>query len=223
MDAEQLATLKRMMAEIAIGKALKRHAKRGERVSKAPFGPAEARLTWEACAVCKCPVNALEGFRRDDGRLACPTHVSGAKPLTRDARALCSHCHVEVASGVWEYGGTAFGHAWRKLAALCAACGFSATNWTVFAGVNLPKWLTKGLSKEQLRRVQRKLPDGIAVRYVQWCRLVESGRAAAGRYAESVQAAVDAAVADVKAPVLFDMSDPEAAWRFLQAHKIGQR
>lgn len=226
MDKAQLAKLAVMMAQIAIAKRDKKRAKRGERWEAAPSGPTEARLSVLRCATCKAPIWAAEASRNAQDEPTCPEHAQAPTFGLNDARTLCSKCRDTVASGVWAYGGIAFGHPWTRHAALCAACGFNAVNWTTLARPEVPKRLRGSMSALHLRSWYRRNGEPRAVRYVLWCRLEQGGQEAAASFAAHVESVVGKASKPKPTPkskVLFDMSDPEAAWRFLHAHKIAKR
>ncbi|MCI0349073.1 MAG: hypothetical protein L0Z53_06570 [Acidobacteriales bacterium] len=212
--------LERAAAECAARIVERKRSKRGERLV-AVEQSAHAKLEVLRCTRCNAPLWAANAPRNAQNEPCCPEHVEKPASGLTNARALCARCGDSVASGVWAYGGTAFGHDWERKAALCAACGFDATNWLALMRPELPKRLQRTMTPMSVIAWHRKHPPK-AVRYVQWCRLVVDGRKAAVEFALTVRAKVDEALALPKY-VQFDMSDPEAAWRFLASVGLAQR
>lgn len=216
MTPEQLRQLERLAREAAANMQRKRDKRRGIRRKAVEYGPATEAQTVVRCATCKAPIWAQDALRRTNGDYACPAHAGEPLHASTSARTLCTHCSDSVASGVWRYGGTAFGHEWQRDAVLCAACGFDAVNWVTLIRPELPKGTQRGMTPMAVIAWHRKNPPK-AARYVQWCRLLHDGREAAAAFAASVQKALE----PPKREPLFDMSDPMGAVEFMRRVGLG--
>jgi hypothetical protein len=215
MTPEQLGALKALAAEVApsVREQLEKRQRRRRKGLRAyPSGPVPAAHTVVRCRTCNATLWAQDAPRDANGQVCCPAHVGTPLHAPSSAYTTCEHCRERVASGVWAYGGEAFGHAWERHAALCAACGFDAVNWLTLMRPEVPKGWLKRMGMAKVLKWHRDNPPK-AMRYVQWCKLEHDGRQAAAVFRESVKAEL------APAPALktFDMSDMERVKAFLQS------
>ena len=117
------------------------------------------------CDVCGMP--ALEGAAR------CTVHVEAPEHAAPKRVRACEYCRERAATGVWELSGRAFGRVWKRREALCASCGFSASERRIMTPC---PYCQIGISPAR-HKCERS-----SVRYVLACELVASGLAAAGAH-----------------------------------------